>query len=315
MVRLFQNRREVLRSHVGFFASFLMGLAAICTVYYLKKGDFLWQFKSELLYYQAQKPDWYLAGRIDYKSLMWQYPRSLFGRSGYDSFQYREHGFLFWVFLPASIWGWTRTRSAPVRFFVASTFLIFAFFEFYPNYLVPYYLPLVRQERYLEMLLPGAVIIVGLALHQLSRKHRAVAVVILCLMISDFVAEARWRSIQYEDSQRDVRELARYAASTVLASKKPLVLDVPARNSLVFYLRDKAVPLEPVGAQPLSELRDCYIVVGGARSFWWSPGLVFDLQGERIPANWILAYQLPGTRRPWRASNLRVYYATSTSRR
>ena len=151
----------VLSRQAPFYLTFLAGLAAICLTYYVLKGDPLWQFKAETFYYEVNKPDWYLTGHINYYELMVAYPRSLFGRSGLGSFRYFDHGLLFWFAVPAAVFWLSRRHAIVVNFLIASALAIFAFFELYPQYLTPRYLPLVRQERYLEMLLPAAVVVVG----------------------------------------------------------------------------------------------------------------------------------------------------------
>jgi 4-amino-4-deoxy-L-arabinose transferase-like glycosyltransferase len=307
LVTLRRRPGVALGRHVIFYLTFAVGLAGVCFAYYLKKGDFLWQFRSEFAYYETYKPDWYLAGNIDYRSLMWEYPTSLFWRTGYGPYRYFDHSVLFWLFVPAAIW-FTRKGSSVITFMIVSSIVIFAFFEFYPQYLAPRYLPLVRQDRYLEMLLPGSIVVVGTMFHSVSQSRPVLAKVALCLLLGHCANEAARRSHEYNDSQQDVRELARYAASTVVATHKPLAVDVPARNALQFYLKNVPLALELVTADRQSNLHDCYVAIGGARSSWWAQDMVFDVPQEHLPPNWILAYEVTGEKRPWRPSNLRVYY-------
>jgi hypothetical protein len=201
-----------------------------------------------------------------------------------------------------------------VKFLIASAVIIFVFFQFYPQHLSPRYLPLIRQERYLEMLLPAATIVVGTALHGLYRRRPVLAVSILCLLVGDFVFEAARRSTLYNDSQQDVRELARYARSTIGRTNRRLAVDLPARNALLFYLKDAQVGLDELAPNQLAELSDCYVAAGGARSFWWSRTFVVDLDPETVPAHWIKTYEVPARKRPWRPSNLRVYYVNEPPR-
>jgi 4-amino-4-deoxy-L-arabinose transferase-like glycosyltransferase len=296
----------VLSRHAVFYGTVIAGLLCICLTYYFKKGDLLWQFKSETFYYQIYQPDWYRAGLIDYPALMWQYPRSLLGLSGYDGYRYFAHGLLFWLVMPAALVVAVR-GGAVLRLLVALCCIVFAFFEFYPQYLSPRYLPLVRQERYLELMLPAAAIIAGTALHALSRRYRVLAAGILALLIFDSVVEASRRFTEYDDSQRDMRELARYAASTIAHAGGCLAVDLPAKNALTFYLRSTPVQPQQIPDRNVTELRNCYIAAGGARSFWWSRDQVFDIAAEP-PPHWILTYQVPAPIRPWRASTLRVYF-------
>jgi hypothetical protein len=298
---------DVLRGQSVFYGTLGAGLFTVCLVYYVLKGDFLWQFKSEAFYYETYKPDWYVAGVIDYPLLMWQYPRSLFGLSGFTEFRYFEHGLLFWLVLPASAAVLVRGRNPVLTLLVALMLAVFAFFQFYPQYLSPY-LPLVRQERYLELLVPAAVIVAGAALHALARRRRALAAAVLGVLLVDFFVAAARRSFQYDDSQQDMRELAAYAASTLSQTGRPLAVDRPAANALSFYLRDASVKVTPIGRGDRMELRDCYVAVGGARSFWWSRDEVLDIAAETRPPHWVLAYEVPGRPAPWRPSNLRVYY-------
>jgi hypothetical protein len=185
--------------------------------------------------------------------------------------------------------------------------VVFAFFEFYPQYLSPRYLPLVRQMRYLELLVPATVIVVGTALHALSRRSRALAVSVLCVLLADSVVEASRRAVEYGDSQRDVRQLAQYVNTTIAAAGRRIVVDLPAKNGLSFYSRGAPVDIRLLAPDELIGLRNCYVAVGGARSFWWSPDVAFDITDE-APPHWTLAYLLPGPIRPWRRSNLRVYF-------
>jgi 4-amino-4-deoxy-L-arabinose transferase-like glycosyltransferase len=302
-----RNRtRTVLTCHAVFYATVLTGLMCVCLIYYLKKGDLLWQFKAETFYYQTYKPDWYRAGLIDYPALMWQYPRSLFGFSGYSGFRYLDHGLLFWLVVPAACLAIVRGGTV-LKFLVATCAIVFLFFEFYPQYLTPRYLPLVRQERYLEQMLPAAAVIAGTALHALFRRHRTLATCILALLLVDSVAEASRRYTEYDDSQRDMRELARYAKATIAPGRACLAVDLPANNALSFYLRSAAVDLRQIAGRAVDDVRNCYIAVGGARSFWWSGDRVFDIIAP-APPHWIPTYTIAAPIRPWRRSPLRVFF-------
>jgi 4-amino-4-deoxy-L-arabinose transferase-like glycosyltransferase len=307
LISLRARPADVLRRHSVFYATLLTGILCVCLVYYFKKGDLLWQFKAEAFYYETYQPDWYKAGAIDYAALMWQYPRSLFGLSGPPGFTYLHHGFLFWLVVPAAVAVLMRRGYVPLKVLVALIVIVFAFFEFYPQYLSPRYLPLVRQERYLEMLLPAAVIVGGTALYWLYRRQPIAAVAILGVLLADFVVEAGRRYTEYDDSQEDLRALARYAGTTIAATGAGLALDRPAANALKFYLRSPLRVTE-VGPNQHMGLRRTYVAVGGARSFWWSRDEVLDVEAGVRPPHWILTYEVPGRPFPWRPSNLRVYY-------
>lgn len=299
--------RETIARHGVFFAAFFVGLTGVAAVYFLRTGDLFWQFKSELFYYQAHKPDWYLAGRIDYASMMWQYPRSLFWLSGDQAFRYLEHGVLFWLFIPAAGVALVRGRPA-LRWMAVFALLVFAFFEFYPQYVRPWYLPLVRQERYLEMLVPPAVIVVGVAFARVLRSHPRLATAVLCLVLADFVVQANRRWHHYSDSMRDVRELARFARVHLADSEATLAIDTPAWHALSFYLKGSGVETRVVDRQALAGVRQGYVVVGGARAFWWAHDTVLDVDPAHVPPGWRLVHEIPGKPRPWRRSSLRVYH-------
>jgi hypothetical protein len=313
MVALRQRPTDVVKRHSFFYVSLLLGLFAVCLGYYVKKGDLFWQIKAETFYYETYKPAWYVAGFIDYANLMWEYPRSLLWLSGSPSFRYLDHGLLFWLVLPAAILAMRRGNDW-LRLLVATLAIVFLFFQFYPQYLSPRYLPLVRQERYLEMLIPASTVVVGWALHSLSRRHRSIAVAVLAFVLVDSVVEASRRSTEYDDSQQDMRELARYASTTVAHAGGRLVVDLPAKNAMTFYLRD--VPVETAQFQSIldSDLRQCYVAVGGARSFWWSRTEIADVDPASVPPHWILTYEVSGRPRPWRPSTLRVYYVSEPAK-
>jgi len=300
--------RVSIRSHVVFYATFALGFACICGVYYLKKGDFFWQFRSELYYYRAPGPSPDPPALLDYRALLMEYPRSLFGRTGYERFKYFEHGLLFWLFVPSCIWLLARARNAATSFFIVSTVVTFSFFEFYPQQVTPHLVLLGRQSRYLELIVPGAAVIVGTALHRLSTTRRALGVATLCLVLGHSTLEAMRRHTQYADSQRDVRELARFAAETVVPAGKCLAIDEPAHRALGFYLRGAAIRFKVIRSIQPEELGDCYVALGGARSFWWSHDEVVDITDDRVPTDWRLVYRLPWRKQPWRLSALRVYY-------
>ena len=299
----------VLRGHMMFYAALLVGLACICFVYYLKTGDPLWQFRSEFRYYDAYKPDWYLRGDINYAHLMSEYPQSLFGLSGYGSFTYFDHGMLFWLFVPAAVWVAVQ-RARVLIFLVLLTVVVFLFFQFYPQYVTPRYLPLVRQTRYLELLLPAVVVVVGTALHQLWRRQKTLGALVVILVLGDFVFEASRRSFLFNDSEQDMRALGDYVVGTIANTGKALAVDTPARTSLQFHARTHSIQLVSAAA---SLSADSYVAVGGARSFWWSRGLVFDVDVSEVPRHWVLAYEVPGLKVPWRPSNLRVYHVGGLS--
>src|SRR5262245_24762130 len=130
IVALRYRPADVVKRHGVFYGTLLLGLGAVCLAYYFKKGDLAWQFKAEASYYETYKPVWYLAGVINYASLMWQYPRSLFWLSGYPSFRYFDHGLLFWLVLPAAIVALWRGNDW-LRLLAVTVVIVFAFFEFY----------------------------------------------------------------------------------------------------------------------------------------------------------------------------------------
>ena len=111
-----------------------------------------------------------------------------------------------------------------------------------------------------------------------------------------------------DDSQEDLRQLAKYAAATVPAARSRLVVDRPAQNALSFYLHGRDVPVEHVAAKGQMDVQQAYVAVGGARSFWWSRDEVLDIAPEELPPHWILTSEFAARKRPWRPSNLRVYY-------
>src|SRR4030095_6531506 len=78
MVVLRRRPADVVKRHSLFYVSLLLGVFAVCLGYYFKKGDLFWRYKPQAFYYETYKPAWYVAGLIDYASLMWEYPRSLF---------------------------------------------------------------------------------------------------------------------------------------------------------------------------------------------------------------------------------------------
>jgi hypothetical protein len=111
-----------------------------------------------------------------------------------------------------------------------------------------------------------------------------------------------------------MRELAGYASTTVAHAGGRLVVDLPAKNAMTFYLRD--VPVETAQFQSIldSDLRQCYVAVGGARSFWWSRTEIADVDPATVPPHWILTYEVSGRPRPWRPSTLRVYYVSEPAK-
>jgi hypothetical protein len=131
--------------------------------------------------------------------------------------------------------------------------------------------------------------------------------VVLSALLGDAVWQASRRSELYNDSQQDLRALGSYARFTIAPAGKRLGVDVPARNALAFYLDRTPVSIETLEQDKVRDFAGGYIAVGGARSFWWSREFTLRMSGD-VPRDWVLTYEVPGTRRPWRDSPLRVYY-------
>lgn len=308
LVSLYRRPAVVLRGHTAFHGAFLVGLAGVCVVYFVATGDWFWQFRSEAAVYDRWKPEPGLPrSPFNYTRLMSEYPQSLFGLSGVDSFTYFEHGMLFWLLIPAAVWVLLRLRHRALTFFVAAIVVIFAFFQFYPQFFVPYYMPLFRQSRYLEMLIPPTVVVVGTAFYHWSRHRPILARVLFGVMLADFTYEAARRSLQYNDSLQDMRALARYVASDIVPTGLPLAVDPPGKRALLFYLHEQSPVLEVIAPDQLNQLRNSYVAVGGSRATWWPPEQVTDVATDRVPQHWTLTHEVIGGRRPWRRTNLRVY--------
>lgn len=300
---LLQHRWVNLTRQYVFYFSFLLFLFGVCLVYYHATGDLLWQFKSELYFYKINPAYSTAAGPLDYSDLMWDYPTSLFFRS--DVYQYFAHGWLFWLFIPAGLWSLRPTGDRAAKFLAWSVVFVFAFFEFYPSDMHPDYIPLPRQLRYFEMLVPALVIVVGLSLYSLSRRWPRLALVLFGLILAHCVGQAAYRWEEYDDSQRDMRDLARYTTPLLRKSNRLLVTDVPAHTSLSFYQINEHLDDRVADLDTVKELKDCYVAVGGARSFWWTPALTFD---PVVPPDWVLLHEIKRPLTPLRSSTLRVYY-------
>ena len=113
-----------------------------------------------------------MSGAYDVARMLLQYPVHLFTVQHIDGVAYREFGLYAYFFIAAmALMLWKAQRRDFALILLWWVLVLFAVLEFLPSNTQPWYLPIPRQERYLEILALPMVLVIAWGMHWLARRY------------------------------------------------------------------------------------------------------------------------------------------------
>lgn len=273
----FQHKKRF--SSIWFYGSAAVFFGLVLCFYKIQTGEFLYHFHAERVYYDTNIPDYYLSGAYDAARMLLQYPAHLFTVQHIDGAAYREFGLYAYFFIAAmALMLWKAKRRDFALILLWWVLALFAVLEFLPSNTQPWYLPIPRQERYLEILALPMVLVIAWSMHWLARRATLPAAALLAVLVVNALINTHIRCTLVQDSIADLKQVSRllcqYNAAEVYA-------DAPALSQVVFRTSDcgtRVTRFEELKKQP--PRKGAYIISGGSRMFFWDLGLIRNIQDE-----------------------------------
>jgi hypothetical protein len=268
-------------NQIAFYGAFAVFFFLTLCFYKLQTGEFFRHFYAERFYFNTNIPDDYLSGAYDVANMLMQYPRHFFLPMILGEQKFFEFGFYFYLLFPSSLAFILKSNNKSAAFFLCSwVVLLFCFLEFMPSNLDPFYLPIPRQERYLEIITLPVMIILGWAFAWLWRKKKWAALALAFFLTLSSLNDIHIRCTEARNSISDLK-----AASHWLCEKgaKRVYIDGAGMPYISFHthsckidvlnLNEAYKHLPPDGA---------FILSGGSRMFLWDPAVIQVVDPERI---------------------------------
>ena len=264
-------------SSIWFYGSFSFFFCLVLCFYKIKTGEFLYHFHAERVYYDTNIPSFYMSRAYDVVGMLMQYPAHFFSTLYVDGVAFREFGLYAYFFIAAmALMLWKAKRRDFALILLWWVVVLFGVLEFLPSNTQPWYLPIPRQERYLEILAMPMVLVIAWGIHWLTKRCKLLAAVLLAVLVVNAFINIHIRCSLVQDSIADLKKvsqlLCQYKAVEVYA-------DEPALSQLVF--RTSACGTRVLRFDELKKglpRKGAYIISGGSRIYLWDSALIRCIQ-------------------------------------
>jgi len=289
-----------------FYASFLLFFFMVLCFYKLQTGEFLRHFHAEKIFYDTNIPDFYLSGNFDVKQMLLHYPHYMFRQSVFGETQFFQFGLYFYLFPPAlliMLW-----QGADRRYGLLLLWWFFALFfwlEFMPSNWDPYYLPIPRQERYLEIVNLPLVLTVGWFLAWMGHRSPAVSVFIVVVLAATSLYNTHIRHTFVNDSIADLKHVSEWLCEQ---KAKKIYVDAPGLPHIYFFTygcHADVRQFDDICKKKPAE--GAYILSGGSRMYLWDPGLIRTIGDALVGYKLTPIMEYPERRTPTRKGPLKLF--------
>lgn len=279
---------------VWFYGSFAFFFGLVLCFYKFKTGEFLWHFQAERVYYETHIPDFYMSGTYNLYGMLIQYPLHLFSLLHIDGAVFLEFGLYAYFFAAAAAFVlWREQKRTPACILLWWVIVLFAVLEFLPSNMHPWYLPIPRQERYLEIIALPMAVIIARGLWLLARRHRAWAAALFAVLAVHACINTHARCSLVQDSIADLKLVAQWLCEHHAGE---VYVDEPALSQLVF--RTSACGTRVVRFDELKKgppAKGAYVISGGSRIYLWALQFIRCVEDENLgfPLTPVLSYPPP----------------------
>ena len=289
-----------------FYVSFALFFFIILCFYKIETDEFLRHFYAERFYYEKYVPDFYPLGDFSAKTMLLQYPLHMFRPLVFGKAKYFEFGLYFYFFIPALVFlirkNANREYSLLLLWWVVC---LFSILEFLPSNWDPYYLPIPRQERYLEILSIPIVITIGWFLVWIAHRSKTVFILLFVLLISTALYNAHVRNTYVQDSIADLKHVSRWLCNQ---NVHEIYVDAPGFPYLIFFTQACKIKVRKFDEiQRRIPKKGAHIISGGSRMYLWDPRLIRTVDEESIDFKLTKVLEYPEARTRTKKGPLTVF--------
>jgi len=238
------------------------------------------------------------------------------GKASYIEYPYpRVEIFCFFILLSTLYFIFHRKESTNVL--LIWLIILFLWLEFGPasikfssNYLIEYWV-IQKHDRYMMIILIPSILILSNFLYSL--KDRAAQLIILMTIVIFSIYFVNISSKSFNDVLSDVRDAYNFLR---YIPNKTIYCDGLCVSFLDYYFgfkNTKYLNFVPINITDENIVKNSYVIVGGSRTF----GIccIENMQPKFIdnkpPDNWELIKTFKKEKKPWRDSNMSIYYVNS----
>ncbi len=267
-----------------FYASFMLFFFIVLCFYKLQTGEFLRHFYAEKIYYDTYIPDYYLTGNFNVKQMLLHYPHYMFRKSVFGEVNFFQFGLYFYFFLPALlILLWKNANRGYSLLLLWWFFLLFFWLEFMPSNWDPYYLPIPRQERYLEIITLPIVLTIGWFSAWIVRRSRTAFILMVVVLISTSLYNTHIRHTFVNDSIADLKRASKWLCDQ---KAKQVYVDIPAWPHIFFFTYGCHINVQRFDdIHKRKPDQGAYILSGGSRIYLWDDRLIRTIDDASIGCN------------------------------
>ena len=139
----------------------------------------------------------------------------------------------FYFTLPALVFLlWKNANREYSRLLLWWVVCLFLVLEFLPSNWDPYYLPVPRQERYLEIISIPIVITVGWFLVWIAHRSKTLFTLLFVVLVSTALYNAHVRNTYVQDSIADLKHVSRWLCNQ---NVHEIYVDAPGFQHLIFF--------------------------------------------------------------------------------
>ncbi|MBN2437858.1 MAG: glycosyltransferase family 39 protein [Deltaproteobacteria bacterium] len=293
LLEIFLYRKNL--RQLWFYAAFaFFFLLALC-FYKAETGEFFRHFKAENIYYDHWKnlfvPADYWNGNLNIKELLFEYPYHLFLPLTLGTVRFFEFGLYFYFFPPALVLMLWKNKNRWVSLFLFWWFFsLFLFLEFMPLYWDPYYYPLPRQERYLEIITLPTILTIAWFLTWMARRSKITFTLLLLIIVSSSLYYTHIRCTYVKDSIADLKGVSKWLCEEKASE---VYVDYPGFGPVFFHTNNCNIAvksLERIKTDPPS--KGAYVLSGGSRMYLWERGIIRTVEEEcpELPLTAVITY-------------------------
>jgi 4-amino-4-deoxy-L-arabinose transferase-like glycosyltransferase len=291
---------------VWFYISFGVFFFMVLCFYKVATGEFFRHFIAERVYYNTYIPDYYLKGAFSVKDMLLQYPLHMFQPLIFGEIKFFEFGLYLYFFIPALLLMFYKNPNQRYNLLLLWWFVsLFASLEFSPSNWDPYFLPVPRQERYLEIINLPIVLTIGWFLAWIIQRKKIVGVLLFSILAITSLYNTHTRNLFVRESIASLKEVSNWLCNN---NAREVYVDVTGLSNIIFFTQACNInvrKLDEIGKGKLE--KGVYVISGGSRMHFWDPHLIQTIKEDSFGLKFTKILEYKESRTPTRKGPLKLY--------
>jgi len=291
------------------FAGWLFVQALFCFIYYLKTNDPFAHIHTEITFNRRFITSSYPNTWQHVREMLLFYPRYMFGivEEGHPGYTFKPYGY-FYCLLPLVILLCPFFRNKKVYFPILWVVYLFAVMEFSAISIRPYYQPIHRLPRFIEILTVPTVLLTAFFLSALYTKNRFLKFIVLGILLF-LTGTSLFYGVKKAHFYRDSIADGKKAFALIQWREfNQIITDHEMKNLLLFHRQFKnRNRIKSFEYDHPAFTKNSILIFGGSRRQDMPPSYTLQFYPATIPHDWRKIAEIESPRRLWRPKNL-VFY-------